>query len=128
VDGVARFYLDRKTNGRVLVSVKGGVIVGPQFVRDLLGTIVTQKAQMGVLITMVEPTHGIIDAINHGGTYTWPINGQSFPRVQVITVSQLLSGKRPSMPTLLMPYGQAARAEPAPPAQLTIDSVTAAGM
>ena len=31
VDGVARFYLDKKTVGRVLVSVKGGKTIGPQF-------------------------------------------------------------------------------------------------
>src|SRR5207245_1241226 len=39
VDGVARFYLEKSTIGRVLVSVKGGRIVGPQFVRDLIGTV-----------------------------------------------------------------------------------------
>ena len=110
IDGVARFYLDKKTNGRVLVSVKGGDIVGPQFVRDLLGTVQTQKAQMGVLITMAEPTSGVLDAVNHGGTYTWPVNGQTFPRVQVITIRELLVGKRPQMPALITPYAQAARA------------------
>jgi hypothetical protein len=110
VDGVARFYLDKKTVGRVLVSVKGGGTVGPQFVRDLIGTVETQKAQMGVLITMATPTRGVLDAVNHGGTYTWPINGQTFPRVQVITVAELLAGKRPQMPTLITPYATAVKA------------------
>ena len=59
VDGVARFYLDKKTIGRVLVSVKGGKNIGPHFVRDLVGTVDTQKAQMGVLITMATPTRGV---------------------------------------------------------------------
>ncbi len=48
----------------------------------------TQKAQMGVLIATTEPTHGVLDAANHGGTYTWPLNGQTFPRVQVITAGR----------------------------------------
>jgi len=64
------------------VSVKGGKNIGPQFVRDLVGTVETQKAQMGVLITMAEPTKGVIDAVNYGGTYTLPVNGQTYPRVQ----------------------------------------------
>jgi DNA modification methylase len=128
VDGVARFYLDRRTSGRVLVSVKGGKMVGPQFVRELLGAVETQKAQMGVLIMIMEPTPGIVDAVDHCGTYTWPINGQNFPRVQVITVDQLLSGQRPSMPTLMMPYGQAAKAAPPPSEQLTMGDASAAGM
>ena len=110
VDGVARFYLDKTANGRVFVSVKGGKVVGPQFVRDLIGTVETQKAQMGILITMAAPTRGVLDAANHGGTYTWPLNGQTFPRVQVITVKELLDGARPQMPTALLPYIQAARA------------------
>jgi hypothetical protein len=53
---------------------------------------------MGVLITMAEPTRGVRDAVNHGGTYMFPVNGQTFPRVQVITVAQLLRGERPKCP------------------------------
>jgi hypothetical protein len=92
------------------VSVKGGGQIGPQFVRDLVGTVQSQKAQMGVLITMGKPTPGIIDAVNHGGTYTWPVNGQVFPRVQVITVAELLAGKRPQVPSLQNPYKTAVKA------------------
>ncbi len=110
IDGVARFYLDKKNVGRVLVSVKGGGTVGPQFVRDLIGTVETQKAQMGVLITMAKPTRGVLDAVDHGGNYTWPVNGHTFPKVQVITVADLLAGKRPQMPTLITPYATAVRA------------------
>lgn len=111
VDGVARFYTDSKGSiGRLLVSVKGGETVGPGFVRDLIGTVQTQKAQMGVLITMAEPTRGILDAVNHGGTYTWPTNGKTFPRIQVITIEQLLRGERPETPTLNNPYIAAAKA------------------
>ena len=109
VDGVARFYLDKKTRGKVLVSVKGGGFIGPQFVRDLIGTVETQKAQMGVLITMADPTPGIRDAVDHGGTYTWPANGQTFPRVQIITIAELLAGKRPQIPLLDTPYPTAER-------------------
>lgn len=104
VDGVARFYLDKKSTGRVLVSVKGGRHVSPSFVRDLLGTVETQRGQMGILITMAELPRGVIDAANHGGFYQWPVNGQTFPRLQVITVTDLLAGRRPSMPPLMLPY------------------------
>lgn len=120
VDGVARFYLDKKSRGRVIASVKGGKTVSPSFVRDLLGTVDTQKAQMGVLITMAEPSRGVIDAANHGGTYTWPVNGQAYPRIQVITVADLLARKRPEMPLLDLPYIQAARAAQPAPEQMTL--------
>ena len=111
IDGVARFPIDAKGGlGRILVSVKGGKTIGPQFVRDLLGTVETQKAQMGVLITMAEPTRGILDAVNHAGTYTLPVfNDQTFPKVQIITVAQLLKGERPKMPQTILPYIQATK-------------------
>lgn len=112
VDGVARFYLDKNTNGRVLASVKGGKDIGPQFVRDLLGTVETQKAEMGVLITLENPTPGMVDAANHGGTYTWPITQETFPRVQAITVRDLLAGKRPHMPALVTRYPVAVKTPP----------------
>lgn len=111
IDGVARFFLDGsgKNLGRILVSVKGGKTIGPQFVRDLLGTVESQKAEMGVLLTMSEPTRGIIDAVNHAGTYIHPANGQKFPKVQVMTVDQLLKGERPNMPLTTLPYIEAKR-------------------
>jgi hypothetical protein len=126
VDGVALFYLRKNAPGRLLVSVKGGKTVTPQAVRDLIGTIETQKAQMGVLITMAAPTRCVLDAVNHGGTYTWPRNGQVYPKVQVITIAELLRGQRPNMPQIVLPYYiEAARVAPEAP-QMTIDDVASA--
>lgn len=34
---------------------------------------------------------------------------QAFPRIQIITVDDLLVGKRPTMPPVVMPYIQAQR-------------------
>jgi hypothetical protein len=51
----------------------------------------------------------VLDAVNHGGTYTLPATGQRFPRVQVIAVHDLLRGVRPKMPLTLVPYIQASR-------------------
>ncbi|EPD82998.1 hypothetical protein HMPREF1529_03078 [Microbacterium sp. oral taxon 186 str. F0373] len=72
IDGVARFTLDGsvKNLGRVLVSVKGGKSLNPGMVRDLEGTITAQKAEMGVLIVQHEPTRGMLDVVNHSGTFT----------------------------------------------------------
>lgn len=106
IDGVARFPTDAKGGfGRIIVSVKGGKTVGPDFVRDLLGTVTSQKAQMGVLISMAEPTRGTLEAVNHSGTYSMPGNANLvFDKIQIITVAQLLKGERPKMPQTLLPY------------------------
>jgi hypothetical protein len=65
-----------------------------------------------VLIAMAEPTKGVMDAVNHGGTYYLPVNQQAFPLVQVLTIEELLQGIRPKMPLTFMPYIQAARHAP----------------
>ncbi len=114
IDGVVRFYTDNKgQTGRVLVSVKGGKTVGPQFVRDLLGTVDTEKAEMGSLLTLAEPTRGIRDAIARAGTYRWPVNNSSFPKAQVLTIEGLLNGRSlQTPPALLLPYIPAERHKP----------------
>jgi site-specific DNA-methyltransferase (adenine-specific) len=113
VDGVIRFPLDGKgASGRVLVSVKGGA-TNPGHVRDLIGTVGSQSAAMGVFICMDSPTKGMTEAANHSGFYVHPANGQSFPKVQIISVSEILAGKRPALPPVLLPYFQAPKRETA---------------
>jgi hypothetical protein len=104
VDGVARFPLGTGKIGKVLVSVKGGKTITPSMVRDLSGTIEARRAQMGVFITMAPATPGITDAINHGGVFTHPANGQRYPRLQHITVADLLAKRRPQVPPIFPPY------------------------
>jgi site-specific DNA-methyltransferase (adenine-specific) len=107
IDGIARFSLGDKTFGRVLVSVKGGKQLNPSMVRDLQGTLEQQRGEMGVLVTLAEPTRGMLDAVNHSGTYTHPANGQTFPKIQIVTIADLLHGLRPSLPVTVLPYIQA---------------------
>jgi len=114
IDGVIRFPLDRRgAFGRVLVSVKGGRQVNPAFVRDLLGTINAEGAAMGVLVTLVDPTRGMVDAANRSGSYVWLVDGRSYPKIQLVTVQQLLDGYRLAMPPALTPYLSAPRHVPA---------------
>lgn len=109
VDGVIRFPIDGKGNSdRILVSVKGGA-TNPGHVRDLIGTIQSQKAAMGVFVSMKEPTKAMAEAANHSGIYGHPRDGKSYPKVQIITVADLLGGKRPKLPVTLLPYFQAQR-------------------
>lgn len=110
VDGVGRFLLDGKGGvGKVLVSVKGGKTITPSMVRDLLGAVKAEGAQMGVLVTLTPPTKGVTDAINRGGVYTHPSSGQTFPVLQHVTVSDLLAGHRPKLPLMYKPYIEAKR-------------------
>lgn len=111
IDGVRRFIIDNKTIGKVLVSVKGGKHVGPSAVRDLAGTVASAPdAQLGVLITLNdEVSRETQRAIDVGGYWTHPANGQHFPVLQHVSVRDLLAGVRPNLPTALAPYISAQR-------------------
>ena len=53
-------------------------------------------------------------------------HGESFPKVQIITVDELLAGKRPRMPATTNPYTQARKLKASTPIQPTLGIVPAA--
>lgn len=107
IDGVARFHADETRIGRVLVSVKGGKQLNPAMVRDLVGTVQRERAEMGILITLGPATRGMVDEAQKSGTYDNDWTGSSYPKVQIVTAGDLLAGKRPRMPTAILPYVKA---------------------
>lgn len=109
VDGIVRFPLGRNEKGRAVVSVKGGS-TNPGHVRDLIGVVTSQRAEMGLFITMNSPTRGMVEAANQSGTFVHPANAQRYPRVQILSIGGLLDGtERPDMPPSENPYFQARR-------------------
>ena len=108
IDGRIRFHADRDKIGTMVVSVKGGKQVAPTMMRDLVGTVQDHKADMGLLILLTQPTRGMTELADHSDTYTVPLTGARYPKIQIITVAELLGGKRPQMPTAILPYIQAA--------------------
>lgn len=111
-DGVIRFHHSQgrgAPDGRILVSVKSGRTLNPAMVQALDGALRTHHAQMGVMVTLHAPTRGMHNIANRAGTYVWPMNGELFPRLQILTVAELLAGRRPRTPPRLLPYISAVR-------------------
>jgi site-specific DNA-methyltransferase (adenine-specific) len=125
IDGVARFVLpsSKTAVGRIIASVKGGKSLNPAMVRDLIGTLDAHKAELGILITVREPTSGMVEVANKSGSWTHPANGQTYPRVQIITVADLLAGIKPNLPTIILPYVQAKRKFETPQQALSVQGM-----
>ena len=104
VDGRIRFHSDKDKIGTVIVSVKGGQQINPSMVQSLAGAMNQAHGEMGLLILMKKPTKGMIDAADQTGSYQVPLTGQTYPKVQIVTVTDLLAGKHPKMPTAILPY------------------------
>lgn len=104
IDGRVHFYANEHERGTALVSVKGGKAINPGMVRDLVGTVQRERAELGVLITLTEPTRGMKEEAGKAGSYEHELTGRSFPRIQLVTIADLLAGKRPKMPEPILPY------------------------
>ncbi len=59
---------------------------------ELAGTVNDENAALGVLITMQEPTDPMRSAAASAGYYISPL-GSRHPRVQILTIEELLAGK-----------------------------------
>ncbi|HOY84963.1 MAG TPA: DNA methyltransferase [Candidatus Syntrophosphaera sp.] len=106
VDGVIN-YLDNSRGDRIgkgIISVKGGKAINPGMVRDLKGTLESQGAEFGIMITLVEPTPGMVEEAAKSGYYTYHIseaNQIRIPRIQLLTVEHLFL---PQIPVMMPPY------------------------
>ena len=91
IDGRLYFHDDpsRKTK-QIVFSVKAGH-VGVAHVRDLRGVIDREKAEIGVLIALQEPTKPMREEAADAGFYESPWG--KHPRLQILTVAELLEGK-----------------------------------
>ena len=75
IDG--RVFFDEGTKPKqLIVSVKAGK-VGVSHVRDLVGVLDREKAQIGVVLSFNEPTGPMRQEAASAGFYTWP--GHSDP-------------------------------------------------
>lgn len=98
VDGYIFFKPDGKVTEKAIVSVKGGATVGDAMVKDLITTVEHEKAMMGIFITLAKPTKPMVTRAATAGFYKTDY-GQ-FPKIQILTIEQLLNGEKPHMPWL----------------------------
>ena len=82
-----------------------------------------EKAQIGVLITMQEPTQPMRTEAASAGYYRSPWTGQDYPRIQIRTVAELLDGKGIDYPAITggnVTFKKAQRAAEDRPEQLSL--------
>ena len=92
IDGLIYFRSGAKTTERAIVSVKGGDGVSVPMIRDLKGVLDREKAPIGVFLTLVPPTKPMEKEAAAAGFYV--SGGRQYPRIQIITVAQALSGSQ----------------------------------
>ena len=98
IDGILTFIDEAKGRAkRALVQVKSGH-VNSSMIRDLIGTIQREQAEIGVFITLEEPTRDMVTEALTAGFYNSPGWRKRYPVVQIYTVEELLRGADVNMP------------------------------
>ena len=101
VDGYINFFDDESGKAKtVLVQVKSGH-VQRNIIATLKGDMEREQAEMGLLVTLEPPTVPMRQEAAAAGFYVpehFP--DRQFPRVQIATIEELLSGKGPDVPRL----------------------------
>jgi site-specific DNA-methyltransferase (adenine-specific) len=101
VDGLLFFFDDRSGQPKkVILQVKSGHVTSRD-VRDLVGVVERDNAAIGALITLRPPTRDMHTEAVSAGFYAWaPLGGEPkrYPRIQILSIADLLSGVRLEMP------------------------------
>jgi DNA modification methylase len=95
IDGRIYFHEGDGTTRQVIFSVKAGKLHAP-YVRDLRGVVEREKAAIGVLLTLDEPTKAMRTEAASAGFYKSPWG--THPNLQIVTVGDLLAGKKLDAP------------------------------
>ncbi len=109
VDGWFNYLAE---GGRIetgVISVKAGDIVNPNMVRDLGRVMERDKHRFGLFVMKSLPTKGMRDeAASHPVIETeWG----RFPALQIVTLAELMMGRKPNLPPLISPVKKASRVE-----------------
>ncbi len=108
IDGKINFIEDDKGIPKtLLVQVKSGH-VNSGYIRDLRGTVDRENAPIGVFITLEEPTKDMEKEALSAGYYTSIPWQMEIPKIQILTIDQLLHGETIKMPPA---HGTIKRAE-----------------
>jgi site-specific DNA-methyltransferase (adenine-specific) len=100
LDGYIYFIDDNSgVAKKVVVQVKSGHI-GVNHVRDLKGVIEREKAAIGALITLRKPTAPMLTEAASAGSYQSENFAEKCPRLQILTIAELLAGKQLRYPRL----------------------------
>lgn len=123
IDGRLIFFDENKPGRKekqIIFSVKGGG-VQVKDVRDLRGVIEREKAEIGVLISMEPPTKPMMKEAIETGFYQPPGLTDKYPRIQILSIAELLVGKKIEYPRLLdVTYKKAPRARKAAEEQIPL--------
>jgi site-specific DNA-methyltransferase (adenine-specific) len=97
VDGAINFLEERGVVKRALVQVKSGHVKSGD-IRDLKGTLEREGAQIGVFLTLEPASREMVTEAASAGFYHSDLWHKDYPRIQLLSVEELLNGVEVRIP------------------------------
>ena len=114
IDGVIHFIDGpRPSTRKAVVQVKSGKVSSP-LIRDLKGTVEREKAALGLFITLEDPTRDMRAEAVSAGFYRSETWQRDYPKIQIRTIADLLTGAAfdiPPHPSMYQPAQRVRRPE-----------------
>jgi DNA modification methylase len=103
VDGYIYFFDDESGKAKKLIlQVKSGKVSASQ-IRDLKGAMEREKAMMAAFLTLEEPSQPMLKEAAEAGIYIPELFKQhQYPRLQILTIEELLKGAELKHPKMAM--------------------------
>jgi adenine specific DNA methylase Mod len=102
IDGYLYFADEKDKLKKAIISVKGGENISVSMIRDLGHVIDREKAEIGIFITLATPTKPMETEAAGKGFYNSPL-GTEHPRIQILTIEELIHKKKPDIPPSVAP-------------------------
>ncbi|MGL5509099.1 MAG: DNA methyltransferase, partial [Microcoleaceae cyanobacterium] len=93
IDGVVYFRSEKNDTEKVIFQVKSGKAKSGD-IRDLQGTMTLEGAEMGVFITLNEPTKEMIKTAKSAGIYQNKFMSQSYDKISIVTIQEIIEEKK----------------------------------
>ena len=107
VDGWMRFADGAEGHiEKIVVQVKSGH-VGVKDIRELRDVVSRQRAAIGIFVTLEDPTSEMIRESKATDPYVSPTWNHEYPKIQILTIKDLLSEKRPEIPPTISAFQEA---------------------
>jgi site-specific DNA-methyltransferase (adenine-specific) len=94
IDGVAFFQGEKGEPAKIILQVKSGNIKSGDL-RDLQGTMTLEGAELGIFITLKEPTNAMLTTAKKAGIYQSKLyRGESFEKIKIVTIREILEEQK----------------------------------
>ncbi|NEP46496.1 MAG: site-specific DNA-methyltransferase, partial [Okeania sp. SIO2H7] len=94
IDGVAFFQGEKGEAAKIILQVKSGNLKSGD-IRDLQGTMTLEGAELGIFITLKEPTKAMLETAKAAGIYQSKFyRGESFDKIQIVTIGEILEEQK----------------------------------